>query len=97
MDPQPQPPVTFFAMLNDPRGERFFSSVSRRIPTSGDASRAIRARPPGPSHPDDEQSPGCLTPRTFGRSARCSPTDHSRLPVGCRNSRTDGDTRGYSG
>ena len=40
------------------RGERFFSSVRRRIPTSGDASRAIRARPPGPSRPDDEQCRG---------------------------------------
>ena len=37
------------------RGEQFFSSVRRRIPTSGDASRAIRDRPPGPSRPDDEQ------------------------------------------
>ena len=38
------------------RGEQFFSSVRRRIPTSGDASKAIRDRPPGPSRPDDEQS-----------------------------------------
>ena len=37
------------------RGEQFFSSVRRRIPTSGDASTAIRARPPGPNRPDDEQ------------------------------------------
>ena len=56
MDPQAQPPVTFFAMVNESeRGEQFFSSARRRIPTSGDASRAIRARPPGPSRPDDEQ------------------------------------------
>jgi len=37
------------------RGERFFSSVLRRIPTSGDASTAIRAHPAGPNRPDDEQ------------------------------------------
>jgi hypothetical protein len=37
------------------RGEQFFSSVRRRIPTSGDASTAIRARPLGPSRPDDGQ------------------------------------------
>src|SRR5262249_54145961 len=37
------------------RGRRFFSSARRRTPTSGDASRAIRVRPPGPSRPDDEQ------------------------------------------
>jgi hypothetical protein len=37
------------------RGEQFFSSVCRRTPTSGDASTAIRARPLGPSRPDDEQ------------------------------------------
>src|SRR6266404_2080631 len=37
------------------RGEHFFSSARRRIPTSDDASRAIRARPPGPSRQDDAQ------------------------------------------
>ena len=36
----------------------FFSNAGRRIPTSGDASRATRARPPGPSRPDDEQCRG---------------------------------------
>ena len=37
------------------RVERFFSNVRRRIPTSGDASRAIRDHLPVPSRPDDDQ------------------------------------------
>src|SRR5947207_10911042 len=37
------------------RGEQFLRSARRRTPTSGDASTAIRVRPPGPSRPDDEQ------------------------------------------
>ena len=35
-----------------------FSSAAPRIPTSGDASRAIRDRPLVPSRPDDEQHHG---------------------------------------
>ena len=35
-----------------------FSSAAPRIPTFGDASRAIRGRPLVPSRPDDEQHPG---------------------------------------
>jgi putative endonuclease len=34
---------------------RFLRSARPRIPTSGDASTAIRARPPDPNHRDDEQ------------------------------------------
>jgi hypothetical protein len=42
-------------------------SVRLHIPTSGDASRAIRVRPPGPSRPDDARCHGSLAPRTFDR------------------------------
>jgi len=34
---------------------RFFKSARPRTPTSGDASTAIRARPPDPNHRDDER------------------------------------------
>jgi len=40
------------------RGERFFNNVRQRIPTSGDASRAIRDHLLDPSRPDDEQCRG---------------------------------------
>src|SRR6266481_8633638 len=83
---------------NDPgEANGLFSSARRRTPTSGDASRAIRARPLGPSRPDDEQCPGAPTPPTSARWGRCSPTDHSQSRVGCRNSRTGGETRDHSG
>ena len=56
MDPQAQPPVTFFAMMNEPNeANSSLVVLRRRIPTSGDASMAIRARLPGPSRPDDER------------------------------------------
>lgn len=34
------------------------SSAAQRIPTSGDANRAIHVRLPGPNRPDDEQYRG---------------------------------------
>src|SRR5262249_12253973 len=79
------------------RGGRFFSSALRRTPTSGEASKAIRVRPPGPRRPDDEQCPDSWGSRTFGRSGRCSPSDPSLSRGECRNSRTGGDTTGHSG
>ena len=67
-------------------------NARRRFPTSGDANRAIRGRPSGPSRRDDEQSPGSRARRTFGRSAGCFPTGHSRSRGGCRSSLTGGET-----